>query len=141
MEETKLPRFKVISPVTPTEFRQDRVTVASDTALRRTSHVQRLAIATAALEVSRRELLNHLADEIYGYEGLILQPNGAVFEVPDTLIDDVFEDPDGRWLSDFLAFAETPPRQRPQLRILPRLRLIDLYFRIKHPERARLIAE
>lgn len=123
------------------EIQHRVIRVASDTELRRVPHQQRLAISTVALDVSRRELLDRLADVIYGFEGTILWPNGEVFEVTDTLIDDAFEDADGRWISDFLHFAEDPPRQRAQRRIVPRLRLIDLYFRIKYSERARLIAE
>jgi hypothetical protein len=66
--------------------------------------------------------------------------DGRPFELPD--IDDAFGgDGSFRWLSDFIRFAEDPPHQLPQRRIIARLRLIDLYFRIKHPERARLIAE
>lgn len=63
-----------------------------------------------------------------------------MFEVSDTAIDEAFND-DGsfRWLSDFLRFAEMEPRQRPQARVLDRLRLIDLALRIAKPERARLI--
>lgn len=133
--------FTVIQPDTPLALSVERVVVASDTTLRRKSHQQRLAIALDAIGVSRRELLNVLADVIYGYEGQILWPNGGIFEIPDTLIDDVFGDPDGRWVSDFLLKAQNPPMQRAQQRTVERLRLIDLYFRIKYPERARLIAE
>jgi hypothetical protein len=116
------------------------VVVASDTALRRYSHFQRLAVATAALEVSRRELPNVIADTVYEFKGRILWPNGTPYELPD--IDDAFGgDGSFRWISDFIRFAEEPPRQHPQRRVIERLRLTDLYFRIKHPERARLIAE
>jgi hypothetical protein len=117
-----------------------RVYVASDRQLRRKSHFQRLAIATAALGVSRRELINVLSDAIYGFDGQLYWPEGDPYEIPD--VDDVFGD-DGsfRWVSDFIRFAEKSPRQVPQGRIVERLRFIDLYFRIKHPERARLIAE
>lgn len=124
----------------PPEDEPPKITVASDRQLRRRSHFQRLAIATAALEVSRRELINVIADALYKFEGAIVHPNGGPFEVPD--IDDAFgNDGSFRWVSDFIRFAEEPPRQIPQARIIERLRLIDLYFRIKHPERARLIAE
>lgn len=117
-----------------------KIVVASDTQLRRRSHFQRLAIATAALDVSRRKLIDDISDEIYGFRGTFVWPNGEAFAIPD--IDDAFNN-DGsfRWLSDFIKFAEEEPRQHPQRRIIERLRLIDLYFRIKHPERARLIAE
>lgn len=116
------------------------VTVASDRQLRRRSHFQRLAIATAALEVSRRELINVISDEIYAFDGVIFWPDGRAFEIPD--IDEAFgTDGSFRWVSDFIRFADEPPRQLPQARVVDRLRMIDLYFRIKHPERARLIAE
>lgn len=136
------PSLHLIVPATSREIEKaDRVIrVASDTELRRRSHFQRLAIATAALEVSRREIINVIADALYKFEGRIVHPNGAPYEVPD--IDDAFgNDGTFRWVSDFIRFAEEPPRQVPQARIIERLRLIDLYFRIKHPERARLIAE
>ena len=116
------------------------VVVASDTELRRRAQYQRLAIATAALEVSRRELIDEISDVLYGFDGQVLNPNGSAFEMPD--IDDAFgNDGDFRWVSDFIRFAEQPPRQRPQARVLARLRLIDLYFRITKPEQARLIAK
>lgn len=116
------------------------VVVASDTALRSLSHFQRLSIATAALEVSRRELPNLIADTIYNFEGKIVWPNGTTYDLPD--VDDAFGGEGSfRWVSDFIRFAEVPPRQHPQRRVIERLRLIDLYFRIAYPERARLIAE
>lgn len=116
------------------------VVVASDRQLRRRSHFQRLAIATAAMEVSRRELINVISDEIYAFKGKILWDDGRPYDVPD--VDDAFgNDGSFRWVSDFIRFAEEAPKQMPQGRIMERLRLIDLYFRIRHPERARLIAE
>lgn len=117
-----------------------RVVVASDSQLLRKSPVHRLAMATRALELPRREIPNWIADQLFGFEGAIVWPDGRAFDLTDTAIDDAFND-DGsfRWLSDFLRFAEEPPKQRPQSRVLDRLRLIDLAFRIAKPERARLI--
>lgn len=117
------------------------VRVASFTELSRPSHVQRLAVATEALNYSRRKFLDELADAIFAMEGRIFHPNGSVFPVPATLIDDTFADADARWLSDFKRFAVDPPRQKPQNKVMPRLQLIDLYFRIRYPERAKLIAK
>lgn len=117
------------------------VVMAADFQLARISHVARLSIAAVAEGFSRREWPNAIADAVYGFEGTIYFADGRKFEPTDTEVDDTFADPDFRWISDFLAFAEVPPRQRPQRRTLARLRLIDLYFRIKYPERARLIAE
>lgn len=117
------------------------ITMASDEQLGRRKHVMRLAIAAVAEGFTRREWPDQLCDTIYSFCGTIKYPDGSVFEPTDTEIDDTFNDPDFRWISDFLAFADVAPRQRPQRRVIARLRLIDLYFRIKHPERARLIAE
>lgn len=118
------------------------VHVASDDELCRISHVQRLAMSTVEIGLSRRKLADEFALVIYGFEGQVLWPNGSLFEIKETLVDDVFaSDPEFRWLSEFLTCSVRPPRQRPQQRILPRLRLIDLYHRIKYASRARLISK
>lgn len=139
---TKLPPFPpVVAAALDHEVNKRSVVMANDFRLGRKSHAQRLAIAAAAEGLSRREWPNAIVDAVYGFEGTIYFADGRKFEPTDTEIDDTFADPDFRWISDFLSFAETEPRQRPQRRVIARLRLIDLYFRIKHPERARLIAE
>jgi len=126
----------VCTPCTPANDNHPPkiVSVASDSELLRRSYFQRLAIATKALELPRREIPNWVADVIYSHEGSIVWPNGDRFVIDDEDIDAAFND-DGsfRWLSDFLRFAEIPPRQAPQLRVLSRLRLIDLAMRIAHP--------
>lgn len=126
----------------PANDNKRTVTVASDEELLRRSHFQRLAVATRALGLSRREVPNWIADTIYGFRGKIVWPAGKPFEVGDEDIDAAFND-DGsfRWLSGFMRFAEVPPRQNPQRRVLARLRLIDLAFRIAHPVRAACIAK
>lgn len=118
------------------------VVVASDEELCRRSHFQRLATATRALGISRREIPNWIADTIYGFRGRITWQNGKPFEIDDEDIDAAFND-DGsfRWLSTFMYFAEYDPRQAPQKRIIARLRLIDLAFRISNPVRAGFIAK
>ena len=118
------------------------VVVATDEQLRRPSHFQRLAIATKDLGLSRRKIPDWIADEIYSFEGKIMRYDGRLFLVDDHDIDLAFND-DGsfRWLSDFIMFANKPPQQSPQERVLTRLRLIDLAFRIAHPDRAYLIAK
>ena len=118
------------------------VVVATDEQLCRTSHFQRLAIATKALGLSRRNIPDWIADEIFSYDGKVLKSDGQFFLVEDDDIDAAFND-DGsfRWLSDFITFAERAPKQAPQGRVLKRLRLIDLAFRIAHPDRAFLIAK
>lgn len=128
-------------PVSASEPNTRSVVMATDFQLGCIPHVSRLAIAAVAEGFSRREWPNAIADAVYSFEGTIYFADGRKFEPSDTEIDDTFADPEFRWISDFLSFADIPPRQRPQRRVIARLRLIDLYFRIKHPERARLIAE
>jgi hypothetical protein len=118
------------------------VHVASDDELCRTSHVQRLAMSTVEIGLSRRKLADEFALVIYGFEGQVLWPNGGLFGITEALIDDAFgSDPEFRWLSAFLTCSVCPPRQRPQRRILPRLCIIDLYHRIEYAGRARLISK
>lgn len=139
---TKPPPLPPVAAAAPDhEPNKCSVVMATDFQLGRKSHMQRLAIAAKAEGLSRREWPNAIADTVYGFEGTIYFADGRKFEPTDTEIDDTFNDPDFRWISDFLSFADAEPRQRPQRRVIARLRLIDLYFRIKHPERARLIAE
>lgn len=118
------------------------VTVAADHQLLRRSHFQRLAMAVRALELTRRDIPNWMADVIFGFDGEIRWPGGRVFTVTDTDIDEAFND-DGsfRWLSDFMLFSDREARQAPQFRVLKRLRLLDLAFRIAHPDRAAWIAK
>jgi len=118
-----------------------KIVVAGDHELERKSHFRRLGIATAALNVSRRELPNLFTDTIYGCRRPIVWGSGAPFCLADEAIDDAFNNDESfRWLSDFMRFVEVEPKQRPQRRVLARLRIIDLYFRIAHPERAKWIA-
>jgi len=126
----------------PVNDNKRTVIVASDAELLRRSHFQRLATATRALGISRREIPNWIADTIWGFRGRIVWPDGKPFEVGDEDIDAAFND-DGsfRWLSGFMYFDSTDPKQNPQRRILTRLRLIDLAFRISNPVRAGFIAK
>jgi len=135
-------RKDVCKPCLAVPGKHRKVVVAGDDELARHSHFQRLAMATSALGRSRREVPNWMADTIFGFEGQMLWPDGTAFIVADDAIDLAFND-DGsfRWLSDFLRFAAAPPKQRPQERLITRLRLIDLAFRIAYPDRARWIAQ
>lgn len=119
-----------------------KIIVASDDELARRSCFQRIAMATGALQtelnLSRREIPDWIADTIYGFDGEIVWAHGGPFIVSDTAIDDAFgNDGSFRWLSGFVRFAEEPPRQAPQYRVITRLRLIELAFQIARPDTAR----
>jgi len=65
------------------------------------------------------------------FEGYIVIDNGMVWPIPD--VDNVLGDP--RWFSYYFEEVEGEPRR--EVRLIERLRLIDLYFKIKHPNIAR----
>ena len=111
--------------------------VATNWELSRTWYFRRMAIATRALDLPRREIPNWMADVIFGHQGPILWQDGRVFKISDTAIDDAFGNDDSfRWLSSFVQFSfDNPPRQKPQNRIYKRLRLLDLAFQIAYPGR------
>lgn len=105
--------------------------VLQDHELRRRNYIQNLAQRIASLPMSSREVPNWMADTIYQFNGSILWPNGKIFQINDTDIDNVFNN-DGsfRWIRDFRRHANIPLVQTPQSRLIPRYRLIDLANRI-----------
>ncbi len=114
------------------------VTAAPALLLMKRSYYWRLAVATANLGMSRRKLADEIVEAIFFYEGEILWPDGTPFDPDDTFFDDLFGNDGGfRWLSSFMALKTTPPKRAPQARVLERLRMIDLFFKIKHPSIAR----
>lgn len=138
-------RSDVVRPCVPgagQRLPQSAVVAPSEHDLRRLSYFRRLAIATANLKashgLSRRRIPDWIAETIHFYDGVILTPHGRPWTISDTLIDDAFNN-DGsyRWLSDFMRFATEPPKQRPQDRVIARLRLLSLAFQIAHPDVAR----
>ena len=101
--------------------------VASKEELLSPSYSQRLWLAARNMPFSRREWPNKIADAIYFFEGDILLPDGREWPVPE--VDDVLGDP--RWFSYY--FEELDGKPRREVRLIERLRLIDLYFRIAKP--------
>ena len=101
--------------------------VASDDELCCVHALHVLAVWTKGLGVSRYHVLHRLADLIFDFEGDVYWRAGLPFDRPDTLIDDVFgHDPSCSWPGALMRMAECPPKQRPQDRVLPRLRLVHL---------------
>ncbi|WP_158657796.1 hypothetical protein [Agarilytica rhodophyticola] len=96
----------------------------------------RLWMAVKNINISRRLWLDELADTFRDFPGHVLQRNGHPFIIP--CLDDVFgNDPDLRWLGYYLREDKTGIHPNSISRKMERLRLLDLYFRIKHPLIAR----
>ncbi|OHU89203.1 MULTISPECIES: hypothetical protein [Pseudoalteromonas] len=114
-----------------TKSKRDVVFVATDQQLNKKSYYRRLWVATRNIDLPRRLWLDEIADTLRDYHGLICHYNGRRFNVP--VIDEVFQDSDMRWLSYFLSPDSSGLSPKMHVRKLERLRLIDLYFRIKHP--------
>ncbi len=110
------------------------VIVASNVELTNSVYRRRLWIAARNLPVSRRELMDQIAATIYDFPGRIMWPNGWKYPTPD--IDDVF-DADGRWFSLYFEESEGEPKRKPRSTSIEKLRVIDLFLRIKYPDIAR----
>lgn len=104
------------------------ITVASDKELTNPHYNQRLWLAARNMPISRRQWLDVMADAIYEFEGEIRSTDGALWPIPD--IDDVMGDP--RWIS--LYFEELDGKPRRAVKLIERLRMLDLYFRIAKPK-------
>ncbi len=88
---------------------------------------QRLWLSARNMPYSRRQWPDEIADAIYYFKGRILMPDGRPWPIPD--VDDVLGDP--RWFSYY--FEESNGKPRREVRLIERLRMIDLYFRIAKP--------
>ncbi len=110
--------------------------VATDEELKDPSYYHRLWLETRNVPIPRRDWLDAIADAIRDFEGDILTITGQPYNIP--CIDETFgDDPDIRWMGQFIAARGTGELPLVWTRKLERLRLIDLYFRIKHHEVAR----
>lgn len=113
------------------------VFLATDEELSDAHYYLRLWLAARNVQCSRRAWLDEIADTLRDFEGTIWTPNGEAYEVP--LVDEVFgDDADMRWMSDYLRPSDFDCRKPARISARPsRVRLIDLYFRIRHPQIAR----
>lgn len=111
------------------------VYVATDAELRNEHYYRRLWMAMRSREIPRRDWLDELANTFRDAEAEFCYRSGKPYELPD--IDDIFDDPDMRWISAFLqpgADGEMPASRSTKLE---RLRVLDLYFRVRYPLIAR----
>lgn len=104
------------------------------------SEIARLANVLAGLRLARRQIPDFMADQIYNFSGCLRdRATGKPIDAGSFDIDELFNN-DGsfRWLSDFLKFAKTPPAQRGQERIAPRLKAIHVAVSIGDKESLKL---
>ncbi len=103
------------------------IIVASDKELTDPHYSQRLWLAARNMPISRRQWLDVMANTIFNFDGVILSPEGTLWPIPE--VDDVMGDP--RWIS--LYFEESDGKPRRAVKLIERLRMLDLYFRIAKP--------
>lgn len=106
--------------------------VATEEELLRESYYRRLWLAVKNIKISRRKWLEELADTFRDYDGVFLYHNGRDYILP--CLDKTFgHDADMRWFGYYLMADETGkhPRSKSSRRV--RLRVLDLYFRVKYP--------
>jgi hypothetical protein len=112
---------------------EKRVFLATDEELSDNHYYLRLWLAARNVSCSRRGWLNEIADALRDYDGTIWAQDGEVYVIP--LVDEVFgDDADMRWMSDYLRPYDGEERPFRISARPSRVKLIDLYFRIKHPE-------
>jgi hypothetical protein len=110
------------------------IVIPSDEILSRPATVRRLAVALGAIGISRRRVPDFLCDVIFGNKLTVRYTDGFMFCKCSFDVDTIFGEGSMRWISDFLKFAVTPPKQRAQTRTLHRLRVIALALLIARPE-------
>lgn len=110
--------------------------LATNEELLKESYYRRLWMATRSISIPRRNWLDEIADTLRDFDGVIIYRSGKPFAIP--LVDEIFgDDPDMRWLGYYLKPKKGGALPQSKSRKLERLQLLDLYFRIQHPEIAR----
>jgi hypothetical protein len=105
--------------------------------LRSPSFVNRLAIAYINLGLPRRSVLDWLYSRFIEHAGVVVTHERKAIHLHDIDLDGTFStdtDPSERWLSDFLAFSATRPKQFAQFRIVPRLACLYIGIAIAYPD-------
>jgi hypothetical protein len=141
-----------------------RIIVPTDDQLARCSVHNRTGMVVRNTQLARRPFVEFTADMVYGFAdqaaamaselrdeailrgdvgnlservGGFFWADGSAYKIPD--IDEVFGEPSFKWVSDLKKFALRECRQRPQKRILERLRFIYLAIEVWNPIIARHI--
>ncbi|MEM7220018.1 MAG: hypothetical protein AAF515_16750 [Pseudomonadota bacterium] len=114
---------------------KEELCVASNEELTNPQYYQRLWQAVRDQNIHRRCWLDAIADALRDYEGAVYWTCRLEYDIPE--IDETFgDDPEVRWLGYYLQADETGAAPKRISTKLERLRLLDLYFRIRHPNLA-----
>lgn len=105
------------------------IVVESRETLESPLYKKRVWLAARNMKISRRNWPDVIADAIYNFDGYIMVGNGMRWPIPD--VDNVLGDP--RWFSYYFE-ADDEDKPRRSVRLLERVRLISLYFKIAHPK-------
>ena len=105
-----------------------KIETASNVELNDKYYLFRLWLAARNMPYSRREWPNIICKAIYEFDGEIVFSDGWRWPIPD--IDEVLGDP--RWFSYY--FEECNGKPKRTVRLLERLRILDLWFRIAKPD-------
>jgi hypothetical protein len=113
--------------------KSNEIVCVSDEELLSEPRYRRLWIAIKALKISRRRWLDELSDCLRDCQASIYCANGEPYEIP--VPDDIFGNGNGdiRWMSEYLKADPSGERPCIKSRKLERLRMLDLYLKIKHP--------
>lgn len=115
------------------QTKKDVIFIATAKELSIRSYYRRLWLAVKNIDMPRRSWLDMIADAIRDYDGLICHPNGMRYHIPD--VDEAFgDDIHMRWLGFFMTSDATGQHPKMWTRKIVRLQLLDLYFKIKHPD-------
>lgn len=107
------------------------VSTATNAELLSEPYYSRLWISVKNVQISRRNWLVALADLFRDTDVTVIYPSGRHYDIPD--VDDIFDDSDMRWFSYYLKDDGSGRKPKSRSRNIERLRLLDLYFRINHP--------
>lgn len=114
----------------------ETILVASIDDLRCEHYYRRLWLATKNMNIARRDWLDEIADAIRDYYGVLVDKRGKPFNVGD--IDAIFgDDADLRWMGFYLQPDRSGEHPKSRSRKYERLQLLDIYFKIRHPQIAR----
>lgn len=108
------------------------VTLATNAELKNEHYYRRLWIAVKGFNLTRRAWIEELAGCFRDFDGEVVYLSGQHFEIPD--LDELFgDDPDMRWMGYYLEPGDKPDFPKSKSWKLERLRMLDLYFRIRFP--------